>query len=168
MMAMAGETLQVHQPFHNGAVDRFHGSVRNAVNEQESKQCYLNNNSVDYVFRVNSLRSNNLTFDRANQQQTIRIRVSSIDEPDDLDQQTGTLASKTAGEERLSKEEQLSRAVQGINLDPSQPPRVVLCAAASTASEQAHAVPRSRSPSPLLEVPLESVDISREIRRPPL
>jgi hypothetical protein len=28
--------------------------------------------------------------------------------------------------------------------------------------------PRSRSPSPLLEVPVEAVDISREIRRPPL
>ncbi|XP_065349881.1 uncharacterized protein LOC135945879 [Cloeon dipterum] len=166
-MAMAGEALQMHQQFHNGGVDRFHGTVRTAEQEQ-SKQCFLNNNnnSVDYVFRVNSLRNNNLNFDR---QQTIRIRVSSIDEPDDLEQPDATLAANTNGEERLSKEEQLSRGVQNLQLEPSsqqQLPRVVLCSSAPC--EPSACVSRSRSPSPLLEVPVERVDISREIRRPPL
>jgi len=138
-MAMAGEPLQVC--LHGGStVDRFH--VRNAASSEPSqppdcKQCYLNNNTVDYVFRVNSLRNNNVTFDRNTGSQTIRIRVSSIDE-EDFDEQ------------KPRSEEQLSRAVQGLTL------------------EQRQSAPRSRSPSPLLEVPLEAVDTSREIRRPPL
>lgn len=112
---MAGEPLQV-SCLHggNGGVDRFR-SAPALDPSAECKQCYLNNNTVDYVFRVNSLRNNNVAFDRSSggQHQTIRIRVSSIDEDDDEEL---NLAEQKS---RLSGEEQLSRAVQGLRLQPA-------------------------------------------------
>lgn len=121
-MAMAGEPLQV-SCLHGGSgvagVDRFRSAPAAASSDPECKQCYLNNNTVDYVFRVNSLRNNNVAFDRSaaaaagQHHQTIRIRVSSIDEDDDDEL---NLAEQTS---RLSGEEQLSRAVQGLRLQPA-------------------------------------------------
>jgi hypothetical protein len=115
-MAMAGEPLQV-SCLHGGSggVDRFRSAPASDPSA-ECKQCYLNNNTVDYVFRVNSLRNNNVAFDRSSgggQHQTIRIRVSSIDEDDDDEL---NLAEQKS---RLSGEEQLSRAVQGLRLQPA-------------------------------------------------
>lgn len=113
------------------------------------------------------------------QKQQIRISVSSSEESAGTSQDVSSLASEERRSPPAASDcclghstdcKDIENTLESLNIDPDKP-RIVL-SQQQTSSDSAQLLNsttrRSRSPSPLLEVPVESVDISREIRRPPI